>query len=166
MSFQVRTSGHNVDFVIVFVMAGNSKCIHFLGHILNHFMEHARRLKQIAREKQANSIRMGVQAINDNARLTLEDLSDEEWTAEIEKYCGRAQLTKSLVKHLCQDTEIVSSDLVPTHTFHTFKRLTKKSLKELLAIRIHSVADYELIINHLPSINLLKKICPVTFNLH
>lgn len=129
-------------------------------------MEHARRLKQIAREKQANSIRMGVPAINDNVRLTLDDLTDEEWTNEIEKYCGRAKLSKTLVKHLCQDTEIVSADLVPTYTFHTFKRLTKKNFKELLAIRIHSVSDFELMINHIPSFKLLKKICPVTFNNH
>ena len=126
-------------------------------------MEHARRLKQVAREKQANSIRIGVNAINDNARLTLEELTDSEWSKEIEKYCGRT-LSKNLVKHLCQDTEIVSSHLVPTYTFHTFKRLLKKNIRELLAIRIHSVSDFELIQNHSPSVKLLKKICPITFN--
>lgn len=126
-------------------------------------MEHARRLKQIAREKQASSIRIGVNAINDNARLTLDELTEKEWSTEIEKYCGRS-LSKNLVKHLCQDTEIVSASLVPTYNFHTFKRLLKKNFRELLAFRVQSKADFELMINHTPSVKLLKKICPITFH--
>ena len=124
----------------------------FIGLVLNHFMEQARRLKQVARERQANVVRMGVSGISDNIRLTFSPITTQEWSAEIERYCGRA-LSKNLVRHLCQDTEVVSFELVPN-----YKRLSKKHLSEVLGLTIDSVESFQQ--NPL----FFKKYCPITFD--
>ena len=51
-------------------------------------MEQAQRLKQIAREKQADSIEMGIPIISDNTRLTFTHLTEREWSWEVEKVNG------------------------------------------------------------------------------
>ena len=128
-------------------------------------MEQARRLKQVARERQANAIRMGVPLISDNTKLTFSHITEKEWTWEIEKYCGRA-LSKSLVRHLCQDTEVVPADIVPTLNYSQFQKFSpvlKKPFLDILAIRIQSEQDFNMIMDNDESKNQLKKLCPVTF---
>jgi uncharacterized hydantoinase/oxoprolinase family protein len=134
-------------------------------------MEQARRLKQIARERQANSVRMGINAISDNMKLTLSYITDMEWSNEIEKFCGRS-LSKSLIRHLCQDTEVVAAKLVPEMDVKMFKKLLlsssknnkKNLLSEMLAIRISSGLDFQVLESDPDSIPIFKRICPVTFS--
>ena len=129
----------------------------FIGLVLNHFMEQARRLKQVAREQQANVVRMGVSGISDNIKLSFLPITAQEWSHEIEKYCGRA-LSKNLVKHLCQDTEVVAYDLVPRyHSVESFKRLSKKHLSELLGLTV----DSQELFHQNPL--LFRRFCPLTF---
>ena len=126
-------------------------------------MEQARRLKQVARERQANAIRMGVPMINDNTNLIFSHITEKEWTWEIEKYCGRA-LSKSLVRHLCQDTEVVPSEVVPTMNFSQFQNYAdKKSFLDILAIRIQSEQAFDMIMDNEHTKSQLKKLCPITF---
>ena len=133
------------------------KSFYFIGLVLNHFMEQARRLKQVAREQQANVVRMGVSGISDNIKLSFLPITAQEWSHEIEKYCGRA-LSKNLVKHLCQDTEVVAYDLVPRyHSVESFKRLSKKHLSELLGLTL----DSEQLFHQNPL--LFRRFCPLTF---
>ena len=132
-----------------------------LGQVLNHFMEQAQRLKQIAREKQADSIEMGIPIISDNTRLTFTHLTESEWSWEVEKFCGRP-LSKSLVRHLCQDAEIVPSELVPTANIKVFKNYSRR-FPEVLAIKITSEADFDILIKHEDSKKKLDRLCPVTF---
>lgn len=120
-------------------------------------MEQARRLKQIARERQGNVVQMGVSGVSDNAKLVFTYVTEQEFTREVEIYCGRA-LTKSLARHLCQDTEVVAAELVPN--YHE-SSLSKKRLSDLLAIRICSGSEFDEILSASPQI--LKNICPVTF---
>ena len=129
----------------------------FIGLVLNHFMEQARRLKQVARERQANAVRMGVSGISDNIKLSFTPISTQEWSHEIEKYCGRA-LSKNLVKHLCQDTEVVAFDLVPKYSVESFKRLSKKRLSEILGLTLDSLESFQQ--NPL----LFRRFCPLTFD--
>jgi len=84
-------------------------------------------------------------------------ITAQEWSHEIEKYCGRA-LSKNLVKHLCQDTEVVAYDLVPRyHSVDSFKRLSKKHLSELLGLTL----DPEQLFHQNPL--LFRRFCPLTF---
>jgi hypothetical protein len=139
----------------------NVYSLFLLGQVLNHFMEQAQRLKQIAREKQADSIEMGIPIISDNTRLTFTHLTESEWSWEVEKFCGRP-LSKSLVRHLCQDAEIVPSELVPTANIKVFKNYSRR-FPEVLAIKITSEADFDILIKHEDSKKKLDRLCPVTF---
>ena len=132
-----------------------------LGLVLNHFMEQAQRLKQVSREKQANAIRMGVPMVSDNTRLIFNPLTENEWSFEIEKFCGRP-LSKSLIRHLCQDAEIVPSELVPTANIKVFKNYSRR-FPEVLAIKITSEKDFDILIKHEDSKKKLDKLCPITF---
>ena len=132
-----------------------------LGQVLNHFMEQAQRLKQIAREKQADSIEMGIPIISDNTRLTFTHLTESEWSWEVEKFCGRP-LSKSLVRHFFQDAKIVPSELVPTANIKVFKNYSRR-FPEVLAIKITSEADFDILIKHEDSKKKLDRLCPVTF---
>ena len=125
-------------------------------------MEQARRLKQIDREKQANSIRMGIPMISDNTRLSFSKITESEWSFEIGKFCGRP-VSKHLVRHLCQDTEIVPPELVPNANIKVFKKLSR-SFPDVLAIRVTSEQSFEMLTKHEDSKNKLNKLCPITFS--
>ena len=124
-------------------------------------MEQARRLKQVSREKQANAIRMGIPGISENTRLTFTHITENEWSWEIEKFCGRP-LSKSLVRHLCQDAEIVPSELVPNANIKVFKNYSRR-FPDVLAIKITSEKDFDILIKHEDSKKKLDKLCPITF---
>ena len=139
----------------------NSLNLCFPGQVLNHFMEDARRSKQASREKQANKIKMGIPSISDNVKLVFSPISERDWSREVEKYCGRV-LSKSLVRHLCHDTEIVPSDLVPNASLKVFKSLSRR-FPEVLAIKVNSIKEFDMLKDHEDANRKLVKLCPVTF---
>ena len=124
-------------------------------------MEQARRLKQVVREKQANAIRMGIPMISENTRLTFSHITEQEWTFELQKFCGRP-ISKALVRHLCQDTEIVPPELVPSASLKVFKKLSR-NFPEVLAIQIDSEQSFDILMRHDESKHKLNRLCPVTF---
>lgn len=123
-------------------------------------MEHARRLKQVAREKQANSVRMGVPMISDNTKLVFSHITEKEWSRVLELYCGRP-LSKSLIRHLCHDVEVVPPDLVPKSSLKEFKKLSRR-FPEVLAIKVSSDSEFEMLKRHEEASRKLIKLCPVT----
>ncbi len=87
-----------------------------------------------------------------------------EWTLEVEKYCGRG-LSKTLIRHMCQDTEVVAYDSVPAiddNLLRTLgldsnlKRVAHSKLLQYLALSVTQDAK------QLPD-ELLSQICPVTY---
>ncbi len=130
------------------------------GQILSQFMEQAQRLKQLSREKQAGVIKMGIPVIRDNTQVKLSPVSESDWSRGVEKYCGR-RLSKSLVKHLCHDTEIVPPDLMPKASLKVLKRLSRR-FPDVLAIKFEQRQDFEILLQNEEVNNKLQKLCPVT----